>query len=331
MNKAFESTLNHIATDEELHLANLYIFSKMDQASLTLFSETWPTINNKRRSSIIRNLVDISEVNFEVNFDPVFLLALGDDEAEVRAGAINGLWENENPNLIEPFLHLLHTDETTLVRSAAATALGRFLYMSEIEKLDPVRVAPVKKALLETIYQTGEDVEVRRRAVEAIAFLSEPGINKIIEMAYYDEDEKMRVSAIFAMGRNADRIWRNRVIAELDSDNSEICFEAARACGELEATDAVDKLIDLIDDAETDGEVQQMCIWALGRIGGEIAREALETYVESDNEALSLAAEESLEELNLFDNDFDMFNFDDEIFDDPNLDDLDETDDFYLS
>jgi HEAT repeat protein len=298
----------------------------MDKAALTLFQESWPTIADERRLQIIRNLVEISEVNFEVDFDPVFFLALGDEDAEVRVGAINGLWENENPSLIEPLLHLLHTDETALVRAAAASALGRFLYMSEIAKLDPARVAPVKSALLNTLYQAGEDVEVRRRAVEAIAFLSEPGINEIIETAYYDEDEKMRVSAIFAMGRNADKSWRPYVMAELENDSSEIRFEAARACGELEISAAVPKLINLIDEVD-DAEVQQMSVWALGRIGGPVAREALEACSESDNEALALAAEESLDELNLFnDDDLDMFDFEDDL-DDLDLDSLDDVPD----
>lgn len=329
MNEAFESTLNHIVADEELHLAHLYIFSKMDQESLTLFTEIWPTITVDRRRSILENMVEISEINFEVDFDPVFLIALGDDDAKVRAGAINGLWENENPDLIEPLLHLLHTDETALVRATAAIALGRFLYMSEIEELDPVRVEPVKGALLATIYQAGEDIDVRRRAVEAIAFLSEPGINEIIETAYYDENEKMRVSAIFAMGRNADKSWRPRVLAELDNDNNEIRFEAARACGELEISEAAPKLIALIDEAD-DAEVQEISIWALGRIGGQTAREALEACTESENEALALAAEESLEELSLFTDALDMFDFDDEL-DDISPDILDEPDNFYLN
>ena len=187
---------------------------------------------------------------------------------------------------------------------------------------------PIKGALLGTIYQGGEDIDVRRRAVESIAFLSEPGINEIIEAAYYDDDEKMRISAIFAMGRNADKAWHPRVLDELDNENSEIRFEAARACGELEISEAVPKLIMMIDEAD-DAEVQQMCVWALGRIGGQTAREALEACTESDNEALALAAEESLEELSLFTDELDMFDFDD-VADDV-ADDLDELDEFYLS
>jgi HEAT repeat protein len=315
VNDTFESLLNQIATDEQLHLSSLYILSKMDQASLEIFRETWPAIPPQRRSSIMQNLVEISEVNFEVDFDPVFLLGLGDEDAEVRAWAINGLWENQNPALIDPLLHLLRTDETALVRAAAATALGQFIYLSEIEKLDSDRTIPIQEALLETIYQPAEDIEVRRRAVESIAYSSEPNVSHIIENAYYDDNEKMQVSAVFAMGRNADKNWCSRVIAELDNANSEIRFEAARACGELEATEAVPKLIILIEDSNTELEVQEMAIWALGRIGGSTAREALEQYLDSKTESLALAAEEALEELNLFGASFDMFDFENEDFD----------------
>jgi HEAT repeat protein len=318
VNDTFKKLLNQIATDEKLHLSSLYILSRMDQTSLEIFRETWPAVPIQRRRSIMGNLVEISEVNFEVDFDPVFLLGLGDEDAEVRALAVNGLWENQNPALIAPLLHLLRTDETALVRAAAATALGRFIYLSEIEELDPEKTIPIQEALLETIYQPAEDVEVRRRAVESIAYLSEPRVTQIIENAYYDDNEKMQVSAVFAMGRNADKNWCDRVIAELDNANSEIRFEAARACGELEATEAVSRLIMLIEDGDPELEVQEMAIWALGRIGGSTAREALEQYLYSETEALALAAEEALEELNLFGASFDMFDFGDE-----DLDELD--------
>ena len=174
----------------------------------------------------------------------------------------------------------------------------------------------LEEALLEAIHHTREDIEVRRRAVEAIAFSGEPNIVDIIENAYYDDDEKMQVSAIFAMGRNADRRWQPRVLAELENPNTEIRFEAARACGELELKDAVPKLINLVEE-DPDLEVQQMAIWAMGRIGGSLAQEALEICLDSDIEAVALAAEEALDELNLFAGSFDLFDFSgDEDFDD---------------
>ncbi|MDX1521363.1 MAG: HEAT repeat domain-containing protein, partial [Anaerolineae bacterium] len=248
MSEGFTETLHQIATDESLQTSYLFVLSRMDEADLDSFRENWPAIPAERRREVVQELVDISEVNFEVDFSPVFLLGMGDDDAEVRQSAINGLWEFEDPALIAPFIHLLQTDEAPLVRAAAATGLGQFIYLAELEELAAEMVEPIKTILLETIYQPAEDVEVRRRAIEAISYFGGSDIVKIIETAYYDDDIKMQVSAVFAMGRNSDGRWRPRVVAELDNAHSEIRFEAARACGELEAADAVPKLIQMIDE-----------------------------------------------------------------------------------
>lgn len=309
----FKEILDQIAAEEELFTGHLFALSKMDEEALAIFQDHWPTIPPQRRRDIMRELVEISEVNFEVYFDPVFLVGLGDEDPQVRASAINGLWENEMPALIGPLVHLLKTDQESAVRAAAASALGKYVYLSELEELDQTHARVVEQALLETIHQGGEDIEVRRRAVEAIAYSGKPGIADIIEAAYYDDDEKMQVSAVFAMGRNADGRWQPRVITELDNPFNEIRFEAARACGELEARDAVGKLVTLIEE-DPDLEVQEMAIWALGRIGGPQARTALEDCLESEVEPLALAAEEALDELNLFDGSFDLLNFDEEDF-----------------
>jgi len=62
--------------------------------------------------------------------------------------------------------------------------------------------------------------------------------------------------------------------------------------------------------------VQEMSIWAMGRIGGTLAREALEICLDSEIETLALAAEEALDELNLFADTFDLFDFDEDDFED---------------
>jgi len=242
--------------------------------------------------------VELAELSFEVNFDPIFLVAMGDEDSEVRASAVDGLWEYEDQALIGPLVHLLRVDAVPRVRAAAAMALGRFVLLGELEKIDRAPAMLAEEALLETLRDAEEDLEVRRRAVEAIAYSGEAGVRDIIEAAYYDEDEKMQASALFAMGRSADAYWRRLLIKELDNPNPELRFEAARACGELEAQLAVSQLIRMsIDDP--DREVQQAAVWALGRIGGRAAREALETLYESDDEVLSQAAADALDEIDL--------------------------------
>ena len=67
-----------------------------------------------------------------------------------------------------------------------------------------------------------------------------------------------------------------------------------------------------------------MAIWALGRIGGDVARAALEACLNNENEALALAAEDSLDELNLFDDNFILYDFEDNNLDDSLLELLDD-------
>lgn len=320
MDETFKDILKNLATDPQLHTGNLYTLSKMDKNALATFREIWSTVPVQRRRDIVQELLDITEINFEVDFDPIFLLGLGDPDAEVRTLSIKSLWEHEKPSLIRPLVHLLKTDDAVIVREAAASALGKFIYLRELEETDPNEATLAEEALLDTIYQGSEDVDVRRRAIEAVAFSGDKRIPPIIESAYYSDNEKMQVSAIFAMGRNADLRWLPQIINELDNPLSEIRFEACRACGELEAKEAVEKLVLLIDQ-DPDFEIQEMAIWALGKIGGQTAREILEVCLEHENEALALAAEDALDELNLFDESLMLYDFTDYLDEDDDLED----------
>jgi len=105
----------------------------------------------------------------------------------------------------------------------------------------------------------------------------------------------MRESAVFAMGRNADPVWTETVLAEMLSESPSMRYEAARAAGEMQLRRAVTRLIALVQDPDT--EVNQMAVWALGQIGGKRARATLEKLVDGDNEALSAAASEALDDL----------------------------------
>jgi HEAT repeat protein len=294
----YEKIFSHISnSSERLNTRYLYSLSGMTHGQLMRFQEEWPSIDVDRRRVLMRSLAELTELSFEVNFDPIFLVAMGDDDSEVRAAAIDGLWENEDQALIGPLVHLLRADEAPNVRAAAAMALARFVLLGELEKIDRAPAMLAEQALLETLRST-EDVEVRRRAVEAIAYSGESGVREIIEAAFYDEDEKMQASALFAMGRSADPYWCKLLVRELDNASPELRFEAARACGELETRLAVSRLIQMSMD-DQDREVQQAAMWALGRIGGREAREALETFYESEDEVLSQAAAEALDEMDL--------------------------------
>jgi HEAT repeat protein len=243
----------------------------------------------------VQELVNIVEASFEVDFDPVFRWGLNDSDAAVRATCVEGLWENEDLRLMDEFLDLLTADLSDQVRAAAAQSLGRFLLLGELGKVDFERCRPAFETLCDIISQEHEAIEVRRRAIESVAYVGSDDVVALLEDAYDHPNEKMRVSAVFGMGRSADARWIDTVIQELYSTNPEMRYEAARACGELEARAAVPRLAALIDDP--DQEVQEAALRALGQAGGDTARRLLLTCCEEGNEAVRSVAAAALEEL----------------------------------
>jgi len=282
-------------------LANL---STLSSEELRLFLEAWAKTGVERRRQIASQLVELAEENFKLNFDDTFLACLQDPDEIVRVKAIEGLWEYENRSLIDPFITMLREDSRESVRAAAAIALGKFAMLAELGKLRPDDRAKVERALLEVIDDQEEQLEVRRRAIEAIAPLSLPNVTEIIQQAYQSDDPRMWVSAIYAMGRNSDPVWLPTLVKELGSPDAEIRFEAAEACGELGEEGAIPHLVRLIHDV--DGQVQLCAIAALGQIGGSEAEAALRECLNHPNEQIRQAAEEALGELGF---DKDPFSF----------------------
>jgi len=278
-----------------LVISRLTNLSNLSQEELRLFKARWASIEVKRRREILGWLTELAEDNFELDFYDVFHICLHDEDAIVRVKAIEGLWECEDRGLIAPLIELMKSDSEESVRAAAATALGRFALLGELNKLRPGDVERVGNALLGVIDNPGEQVEVRRRALEAIAPLSMPRVKEIISEAYHSGEPRFIVSALYAMGRNCDPIWLPTLLKELSSPDPARRFEAVRACGELEDESAVPYLIKLIDDIDT--HVQLCAIEALGHIGGGEARRALHRCLDNPDERIRQAAEEVLGEM----------------------------------
>lgn len=273
---------------------SLYYLSNLDAEEAERVRQVWTELPTDLRAELTSWLVELAEADFTLNFSAIFRIAMEDDDASVRETAIEGLWEDEDVRLVPPLTRHLLEDESANVRAAAAESLGRFILLGELRKIrsEPRRVA--YEALVEAHQARDEDTEVQRRALESLAYVSDETVIASIREAYASPIEKMRISAIFAMGRSADTRWEQEVQQELFSTDPEMRYEAARACGELQISEAVSMLEELTEDADI--EVQQAAIWALGQIGGDRAREILEYYCRVRDEALRSAAEAAVEE-----------------------------------
>jgi len=286
-------------SDIPLKESSLAELSNLKADELSLLEKQWSTIENVRKNNIIGELVELAENNFEMNFDSVFKLALKDNDAEVRSKAIEGLWEDEEPSLINILSTLLEVDESEKVRASAATGLGKFAMLAELKKLRPAYANRVVEVLLKVLANKKTPPEVKRRVLEAASPLSIPQVSEAIKQAYNGDDIKLRVSAIYAMGKNCDSSWLPILIREMSNSNPEIRYEAVTACGELCDRDAVPQLIKLIDDKDL--EIQLAAIQALGKIGGAQAKRCLRRCTQSPEDAICQAAEAALEELEVED------------------------------
>jgi HEAT repeat protein len=295
--------INDLADKEKpVSSSGLADLSNINPEELEYFNLVWAGVDIERRKKIINRLLELTEENFELNFDSLFKSCLKDKDPEVRTKAIEGLWENEEITLIGPYIRMLNEDKSELVQAAAAKALSKYAMLAELKKLGQFSSGRVSQALLGILADRNKPKEVWRRALEAAAPLSVPEVKKAINEAYSSSDPKLRNSAIYAMGRNCDSAWMPILIKEMTNPEADVRYEAAGSCGEICDEEAVPYLIKLSMDK--DAEVQQAAILSLGKIGGNKAKAYLLKCAKSTDEIVSEAAEQALKQIETEDDTF---------------------------
>jgi hypothetical protein len=278
-----------------LRTVDLTEASDLTRDELMMFRAAWDGLSSGRRLELITAMVEQAEANIHLNFHAVLRACLEDRNPRIRKLAIEGLWEDERITLMQPLLNLLGADPDPGVAAAAATSLGRYLLQAELGELAEAPAQKIQSALRAVWEQFDAPVEVRRRALESLAYCNNAAVHEMIHSAYYDDDELLRQSALFAMGRSADSRWARFVLAEIDSQQPAMRFESAVAAGEIGLRQAVRPLVERLEDP--DSSVREAAAIALGKIGGPVARRALMALLHGPDEALAQAAEEALDEL----------------------------------
>lgn len=268
--------------DTPLNPRFLYRLSDLEGEELKELRLAWPRIPAWRRQAMLEDVEELNESDMLLSYESLATLALSDDEPKVRIAATRTLWEYEEPRLVPIFLEMLHTDPDAQVRAAAASALARFVYNGEIEKLPQNMLRTIEDTLLSTL-NGSEPIEVRRAALESLGYSSREEVDGLIRKAFASDDKHWKASALFAMGRSANLEWQPQVMSMLESNLPLLRSEAARAAGELEIRDAVPLLVDLLDDP--DENTRQASIWSLSQIGGHGIMELLQRlYEQADDQ-----------------------------------------------
>jgi HEAT repeat protein len=260
--------------DNPLPARFLHRLSDLDSFEFDSLKETWLKIPLWRRRALMEDIEELCKDDYLVSYESLGVFAAEDADPLVRLHAVRTLWEFENKSLIPTFVRLLRNDPDVEVRAASASALGHYVYLGELDEL-PARILNEIEILLLDITQGNEEIAIRRAALEALGFSSREEVPALIEAAFNSGDVGWRTSALFAMGRSRNEIWKNQVLSMLNNNQPDLRMEAARAAGELEITDAVPILLELLDDPSD--SIRDASIWSLSQIGGEGVRDRLET------------------------------------------------------
>jgi len=263
----------------------------------------------EERIALLKRIVEVPD--YMTDDSPVLRDHLDDPEPEVRMLAIQGLWDYPDAEFIPLLFAAAENDPDEQVRCRAIITLGRYIYegemgdydfdfgpMDEVMRLDELSkedFLKVKEFLIAIYRDEGKTLDERRFAVEALSFLNAEEVFDIIEEAHAHPEPKMKLSAIFGMGRSGNMRWTEVILNELQNPNPDLQREAIRAAGEAGLTDAGKDLWRLT--YSEDRETQLEAIWALGQSGWEGAFDRLdELSLDSVDPEIQETAEAALEE-----------------------------------
>ncbi len=280
----------------DLSRRSLQEFSDMTPEGIEAVLEAWPRIKPDRKRNLLEGLQSLSESDTLVSFDDFARALLTDPDAEVRLRAIRLLDECDDVKLVAPFLKILTEDEDAETRAEAASSLGKYIELGELEELPAKTQHQVEDALLAKA-NSDDQLIVRRNSLEALGYSSRPEVITLIESAFRRSNPDWQASALFAMGRSFDERWEDQVLSRLLDESPIVRLAAVEAAGELGLVSARTLLFQVLEDEEDD-EITSAAIWSLSQVGGEDVRVYIENLIDlaEDDEQVEFL-EEALDNL----------------------------------
>ena len=272
----------------------VYGLSDLTGEEFRSLAPVWSRLSADVKHRILRALNEASETLFELNYREIALGCLSDESSFVRSTSIDLLWMDESVETMRRLIDLAESDPDIAVRAEALASLGRFILLGEYEDVPADLAASAQELTYRLHTDAGQPVEIRRRALEALANSSHAEVKPLIRAAYADGNHDLKLGAVFAMGRSCSKDWQDLLMAELESADSELVYEAIRACGQIQLGESVQRIGEFT--ISDDREIQLMAIWSLGEIGGKRAFEVLSRLEEqAGDDETAKAVDEALD------------------------------------
>ena len=204
-------------------------------------------------------------------------------------------------------LALIKSDGDPELRGRLAISLGPalvdFHLMGEIGE-DPSECLISKpvydkiRVELKNVYLNEKDELLRRRALEASVRAPEDWHVAAVRELYASANEKLRVTAVFCMGFLKG--FEQEILASLNDPSEDIRVEAIGSAGEQALTKAGPEILKVARAPKTSREMRIAAVDALPYLNPRGTEELLESLLTSPDEELAEAAEDALEELEMF-------------------------------
>ena len=206
-----------------------------------------------------------------------------------------------NDELVDALLSILGgAGETQALRGQAAISLGPVLEQADTDGFEDPDDVPIAERTFHRIQQTlralyvdaGVPSDVRRAILEAAVRAPQSWHRDAVRAAYGSGDEAWRLTAVFCM--RFVRGFDEQILEALDSENSEIHYEAVRAAGAGEVSAAWPHVSGLVTAENIDKPLLLAAIEAVASIRPREAAEVLSDLLDSDDEDIADAVSEAM-------------------------------------
>lgn len=274
--------------------SELIHISHIKREHLEFFFKNWYKISKPRKIDLLKKFILLSEENLDLDYSPIFIKLLKDNDHQVKQLALEGLWEYEDREIIDPVISLLNQNYPNEVRVSAVALLGIFITNAldnKVIKRDAEKIV----ANLKLIFKSDENLNIRKKVLESLSPYEDEEINSFIYEAYESNDIEFKKSGIFSMGETYKEKWLPQILYELQSPHPSIRFEAVNAYSKLCNSNKISEIAKLIKD--DDNEVRLAAINAIGIIGGPSSKSFLRKISKDSDSVSTEAAKEILKNI----------------------------------
>ena len=300
-----EATL--LDENKPFDLQFLQFFSDISYDDLKKVKKVWSKVTQQRKVSLLQELENLMRIDTLISCDDFGVFALDDEDPVIKSQAINLLWECVDQNLATRFMSLLLEDKDPALSASAASGLGKFVLLGELDEIPQDLSKKIQNTLVEK-YVSSSDQQLKQSILESLGYISSPQINDFITEAIKRPEKEWVLSALFAISRSANENWSKIILKKLDDLDPDVQLEAIKAAGELEIADAKETIIELLESSSPEEEIHLQAIWSLSMIGGNDIQVLFQKMIDSsDSEKEAAMLEMAMDNLELT-NSFEEFN-----------------------